>query len=90
MSDLMITKEKNKMQIKYVITENGKRLSGIYANDIPKNWFKFRKHGENHLKVKLFTKQGIFHNYMIDMSKTNYIYISCCYFWNISLCKSYL
>ena len=31
------------MQIKYVITENGKRLSGIYANDIPKNWFKFRK-----------------------------------------------
>jgi len=29
--------------MKYVITENGKRLSGIYANDIPKNWFKFRK-----------------------------------------------
>ena len=29
--------------MKYVITENGKRLSGIYTNDMPNNWFKFRK-----------------------------------------------
>ena len=28
---------------KFVIVERGKKLSGVYTNDIPKNWFSFRK-----------------------------------------------
>jgi hypothetical protein len=29
--------------MKYVITEKGKKLGGIYVGDITKNWFAFRK-----------------------------------------------
>jgi hypothetical protein len=27
----------------FIIVERGKKLSGVYTNDIPKNWFSFRK-----------------------------------------------
>jgi hypothetical protein len=27
----------------FIIVERDKKLSGVYTNDIPKNWFSFRK-----------------------------------------------
>jgi len=27
----------------FIIVDRGKRLSGVYTNDTPKNWFSFRK-----------------------------------------------
>ena len=27
----------------FIILDRGKKLSGVYLNDIPKNWFSFRK-----------------------------------------------
>ena len=49
--------------VKYVITENGKKLSGIYLNDVPKNWFEFRKNDYLTYPTKKDAKSDIAHVY---------------------------
>ena len=56
--------------VKYVITEKGKKLSGIYVGDIPKNWFAFRKNDWITYPTKKQAEAGLAYAY--DIAKMDF------------------
>jgi len=56
--------------VKYVITEKGKKLGGIYVGDIPKNWFAFRKNDWITYPTKKQAEAGLAYAY--DIAKMDF------------------